>query len=54
MNLDLFNKLTNNNKENNIVQNFIKELGEFLDKSSSANKESILQNEKMKIGKMNY
>lgn len=47
MNLDLFNKLTNNNKENNIVQNFIKELGEFLDKSSSANKESILQNEKM-------
>ena len=47
MNLDLFNKLTNNNKENNIVQNFIKELGEFLDKSSSVNKESILQNEKI-------
>lgn len=47
MNLDLFNKLTNNNTENNIVQKFIKELGEFLEKSSSVNKESILQNEKI-------
>lgn len=34
MNLDLFNNLLNNVKENNIVQNFIKELSNYLEKSN--------------------
>lgn len=46
MNLDLFNKLTNNNTENNIVQKFIKELGEFLEKDSCETKQ-IVKNEKL-------
>lgn len=35
MNLDLFNNLLNNTKENNIVQNFIKELSNYLEKANN-------------------
>lgn len=35
MNLDLFNNLVNNVKENNIVQSFIKELSNYLEKQNS-------------------
>lgn len=35
MNLDLFNNLINNVKENNIVQNFIKELSNYLEKANN-------------------
>lgn len=37
MNLDIFNKLINNGRENNIIQGFIKELGKALDKTISHN-----------------
>lgn len=50
MKLDLFNSLINNAKENNIVQNFIKELGEYLEKiQSGRNQKSILQKNEGKI-----
>lgn len=32
MNLDLFNNLLNKAKENNIIEKFMKELGEYLRK----------------------
>lgn len=35
MNLDLFNNLINNVKENNIVQSFIKELSNYLEKQNN-------------------
>lgn len=35
MNLDLFNNLLNNTKENNIIQNFIKELSNYLEKNNN-------------------
>ena len=35
MNLDLFNNLVNNVKENNIVQSFIKELSNYLEKQNN-------------------
>ena len=34
MNLDLFNDLFNKAKENNIIQNFIQELGNYLEKNT--------------------
>lgn len=37
MNLDIFNKLINNGKENNIIQAFINELGKALEKNISQN-----------------
>lgn len=37
MNLDFLNNLGNNLKENKIVQNFMKELGEYLEKNISTN-----------------
>lgn len=37
MNLDILNNLINNAKENNVVQSFIKELGNYLEKSTSEN-----------------
>lgn len=46
MNLDLFNNLINSTKENKIVQNFIKELGEFMEKNLENNegeKETLLE-----------
>ncbi|MBQ2835952.1 MAG: hypothetical protein IJE68_03875 [Clostridia bacterium] len=36
MNLDLFNNLINNTKEDNVIQSFIKELGEFLENTKKA------------------
>ncbi len=38
MNLDLFNDLFNKAKENNIIQNFIQELGNYLEKNTLENK----------------
>lgn len=35
MNLDLFNNILNNVKENNFVQNFIKELTNYLEKTDN-------------------
>lgn len=35
MNLDIFNNLLSNAKENNIVQNFIKELSNYLEKANN-------------------
>lgn len=46
MNIDLFNNLLNTAKENNIIQSFIKELGEFLENSlgnNGRNEESLVQ-----------
>lgn len=46
MNLDLFNNLINKNKENNVIQNFINELGEFMENNLSnneRNQESLVQ-----------
>lgn len=46
MNLDFFNNLINSTKENNVIQSFIKELGEFLEKNignSERNEESLVQ-----------
>lgn len=46
MNLDLFNNLINSTKENKAVQNFIKELGEFLENNlgnNERNEESLVQ-----------
>lgn len=46
MNLDLFNNLINSTKENKIVQNFIKELGEFMEKNlgnDEGEKETLLE-----------
>lgn len=37
MNLDLFNNLINSTKENNVIQSFIKELGEFLENNLENN-----------------
>ena len=45
MNLDLFNNLLNNAKENNFVQNFIKELSNFLEKGKNKMKENSLKQE---------
>lgn len=46
MNLDVFNNLLNNTKENNIVQNFIKELSNHLKKGDNqlSNENSIKEN----------
>ena len=41
MNLDFFNNLANNLKENKIIQNFMKELGEYLEKNIETNKEEL-------------
>lgn len=35
MNLDLFNNLLSNKKENNLIQNFIKELSNYLEKANN-------------------
>lgn len=46
MNLDLFNNPLNTNKENNVIQSFIKELGNFLEKNlgnSERNEEPLVQ-----------
>lgn len=46
LNLDLFNNLINNTKENNVVQKFIKELGEYMEETLCNNelgKETLLQ-----------
>ena len=46
MNLDLINNLIKSTKENNAIQNFIKELGEFLENNignSERNEEPLLQ-----------
>ena len=40
MNLDLFNNLINSTKENDVIQNFIKELGEFMENNLNNNKEN--------------
>ena len=45
MNLDLFNNLINNAKENNIIQNFIKELGEHLQNNVTNSLENIPRNQ---------
>lgn len=45
MNLDLFNNLLNNAKENNFVQNFIEELSNFLEKGKNKMKENSLKQE---------
>lgn len=37
MNLDLFNNLINKAKENNFIQNFIKELGQYLQNNTNSN-----------------
>lgn len=42
MNLDLFKNLINSTKENNIVQNFINELGEALEKNSERNEITLV------------
>lgn len=41
MNLDFFNNLANNLKENKIIQNFMEELGEYLEKNIETNKEEL-------------
>lgn len=46
MNLDLFNNLINSTKENKIIQSFIKELGEFMEKNlgnDESEKETLLE-----------
>jgi len=46
LNLDLFNNLINKTKENNLIQSFIKELGEFLENNlcnNERNEESLVQ-----------
>ena len=46
MNLDLFNNLINNTKESGFIQNFIKELGEFMENNlfnNERNQESLVQ-----------
>lgn len=46
MNLDLFNNLINSTKENNVIQSFIKELGEFLEnnlRNNERNEEPLVQ-----------
>lgn len=46
MNLDLFNNLINDAKENNVIQNFIKELGEVLENNlvdNERNQDSLVQ-----------
>lgn len=45
MNLDLFNNLLNNAKENNFIQNFIKELSNFLEKENNKMEENSLKQE---------
>lgn len=42
MNLDLFKNLINSTKENNIVQNFINELGDALEKHSERNEITLV------------
>lgn len=44
MNLDLFNNLGKSIKESNIIQSFVKELGEFLENNLERNDESLVQN----------
>lgn len=44
MNLDLFNNLGKSIKENNVIQNFIKELGDFLENNLERNEEPLVQN----------
>lgn len=46
LNLDLFNNLINSTKENNVIQSFIKELGEFLENNlcnNERNQEPLVQ-----------
>lgn len=43
MNLDLFNPILNNVKENNFVQNFIKELTNYLEKADNLKISSLKQ-----------
>lgn len=46
LNLDLFNNLINNTKENNLIQSFIKELGEFMESNlfnNERNQEPLVQ-----------
>ena len=45
MNLDVLNNLINNAKENKFVQNFMKELGEYLEKSIADNLGGVSRNE---------
>lgn len=47
MNLDLFKDLINYTKENKLVQSFIKELGEFLEKNLS--EEKLVNNERNQL-----
>lgn len=46
MNLNIFNNLTNDTKENNIVQAFIKELSKYLQKEAEKGRNTNLHNEK--------
>lgn len=45
MNLDLFNNLINNAKENNVIQNFIKELGDYLQNNITNSLEDTSRNQ---------
>ena len=46
MNLDLFNNILDNIKGNNVVQNFMKELSNYLEK----NNENNIDNENLEVG----
>ena len=46
MNLDFFNNLANNLKENKIIQNFMKELGEYLEKLCERKTILVISHEK--------
>ena len=45
LNLDMFNNLLNNSKENNLINNFIKELSEFMEKNNNKICKNDLQQE---------
>lgn len=50
MNLDIFNNLLNKSKENNVIQNFIKEISEMIDSSTQKSKsleERVLDGRKL-------
>lgn len=53
MNLDIFNKLINDAKDSKFIQNFIKELEEYLEKGISQNSRGDLKEEISLINPMN-
>ena len=47
MKLDIFNKLTNDSKENNLVENFIKELTKSIEKTKEQEQTNTINNDEI-------